>query len=97
KHEARQHGLSVEEHGACAALAELAAVLRSAEAEILTQNFEERLVRRERDLCFFAVDRQNDVRVVIHKPGLQPRSRPPGPQPRGRTAPPRGGTNGPSS
>ena len=64
--EAGQHRLVIEQHGACAALAELAAVFGAAEIQILTQNLEQRLVRRERDLGRFAVDRQRDVRLLLH-------------------------------
>ncbi len=40
--ETGEHGLAVDEHGACAALAELAAVLRAGELQVLAQHFEQR-------------------------------------------------------
>jgi hypothetical protein len=61
QHEARQHRLAVEEHGARAALAEFAAMLGAAEVQVLTQDLEQRFVRREGDLGGFAVDGQRDV------------------------------------
>jgi hypothetical protein len=59
EHKTRQDRLAIEQHGARAALAELAPVLRAAKVEILTQDLEQRLVRRERHLGSFAVDRQS--------------------------------------
>ena len=58
EHQAREHRLIVEQDGARAAFAELAAVLGAAEIQVLTQHLEERFVRRERDLGRFAVDRR---------------------------------------
>src|SRR5207302_7075682 len=49
EHEAREHGPIVEQDGARAALAELAAVLGPAQVQIFTKDLEQRLVRRERD------------------------------------------------
>src|SRR5207244_2658947 len=49
EHETREDRLIVEQDGARTALAELAAVLRPAEIQVLAQHFEQRLVRRERD------------------------------------------------
>ena len=50
EHEARKNGAPVHEHGARAALAQLAAVLRAGQREVFAQDFEQRLVRREGDL-----------------------------------------------
>src|SRR5262249_6438025 len=47
QHETREHRLAIQVDGARTTFAELAAVLRAAEAQILAQDFEERLVRRE--------------------------------------------------
>ena len=46
--QAREQRLAVDEHRAGAALAELAAVLRPGEAEVLAQDLEQRAVRRDR-------------------------------------------------
>lgn len=63
EHEARQHGPAVEQDGTGAALAKLAAVLRPAQIQILTQDLEQRFVRSERDFGRLAVDGQGDVGV----------------------------------
>ena len=60
KDQAREDGLIVEQHGAGAALAKLAPVLGAAEIQILTKNLEQRLVRRERDFGWLAVDVEGD-------------------------------------
>ena len=67
EHQTRQHRLSVEQHRARAALAELAAVFRAGQIQVLTQHLEERLVRGERDLGRLAVDGEGDVSVWGHK------------------------------
>src|SRR5712692_1884391 len=56
--------LAVDQHRAGAAFAELAAVLGAGEAEVLAQQLEQRLVRRERDFVAFAVDRQAELRMA---------------------------------
>jgi hypothetical protein len=61
--QARQHRLVVQEHGAGAAFAQLASVLGAAQIQVFTQDLEQRLVRRERDLGSLAVDEQFDRRV----------------------------------
>ena len=61
EHEAREHRLAVDEHGAGAALAELAAVLGAGQPEVLAQDLEQRLVRRERDLDRLAVHAEPEV------------------------------------
>ena len=63
KHQARQHRLAVEQHGARAALTKLAAVLRAAQVQVLTQHLEQGLVGRERDVGRFAVYRQGQEGV----------------------------------
>ncbi len=45
--EAAQHWQAVDEHGAGAALAELAAVLRAGEVEVFAQDLEQGLVHRQ--------------------------------------------------
>ena len=60
EHEARQDRLVVEQHGTGAAFAKLAAMLRAAEIQVLTKNLEQRLVRRERDFGWLAVDDERD-------------------------------------
>ncbi len=61
QHQARQHRPAVQQHGAGAALAELAPVLGAAEIQVLTQHLEQRLVRVERDVVRFAVDGERDL------------------------------------
>src|SRR2546422_6045977 len=56
--EAGQHGLAVHQHGARAALPELAAVLRPRQPEILAEDLEQRLVNGSQDVAALAVDRQ---------------------------------------
>jgi len=63
EHEAREHRLIVEQHGAGAALPELAAMFRAAQVQVFTEHLEERFVRSERDFGRLAVDGQRDVRV----------------------------------
>ena len=58
--QAGQDRLVVEEHGAGAAFAEFASVFGAGEVQIFAQDFEQRLVRRERDLDWLAVDDQRD-------------------------------------
>src|SRR5207249_1996466 len=50
EHEAGEDRLAVHQHGAGTALAQLTAVLRAGEPEVLAQHFKQRLVRREGDL-----------------------------------------------
>src|SRR3989449_1826596 len=61
EHEAGQHGPVVQQHGAGAAFAQLATVLRSGEAEVLAQHFEQRLVGGKRDLGRLAVEVERDL------------------------------------
>jgi len=64
ENETRQYRLTVEQHGARAALAELAAMLGAAQIQVFTQDLEQRFVRRERDLGRFAVHGQGDGAVL---------------------------------
>src|SRR6266850_3208613 len=61
--QARQLRPAVEEHRAGAALAQLAAVLGPGQAEILAQDLEQRLVRREGDLLRLSVDVEAQVHL----------------------------------
>src|SRR5262245_38608096 len=62
--ETRENRPAVDENRARPALAELAAVLRAHEREVLAQDLEQRLVRRERAFDGLAVDVETDVRLV---------------------------------
>ena len=64
EHEAGEHRLAVDQHGAGAALAELAAVLGAGQAEVLAQHLEQGLVGREEDVLLLAVDAQDDPRLL---------------------------------
>src|SRR6266850_137027 len=66
--DARQHRRAVDEHGAGAALPELAAVLGADEIEVLAQHFEERLVDGHEQLARFAVDAEADANVHRSSP-----------------------------
>ncbi len=55
-----QHGLAIQQNGTGAAFTELAPVLGARQVQVLTQNLEQRLVRRERDLYWLAVDDELD-------------------------------------
>src|SRR6185437_2360353 len=66
--EAREDGDAIHEHGTGAALAELTAVLGPGEPQVLPEDFQERLVGGERDLCRFAVDGEGDLRVQLGHP-----------------------------
>src|SRR5215468_4888707 len=59
----RQRGLAVDEHGAGAALAQLAAVLGAREPEILAQDLEQRLVDGDDQLPRLAIDRECQLRL----------------------------------
>src|SRR2546427_209330 len=65
EHQAGEHRTRIHEHRAGAALAQLAAVLRAGEAQVLAQHFEQRLVRCERDLDGLAVELQRDLRLGV--------------------------------
>src|SRR4030095_1650337 len=60
QHEAGEHGLAVHEHGAGAALPELAAVLGPGEPEVLAEHLQEGLVDRRERLAGLVVDGQGD-------------------------------------
>src|SRR3989449_1641909 len=61
--QARELRPAVEQHRAGAALPQFAAVLGPGQAEVLAQDLEERLVRREGDLLGLAVDVQAQVHL----------------------------------
>src|SRR2546425_9608353 len=61
EHEAGEDRLAVHQHGAGTALAQLTAVLRAGEPEVLAQHFKQRLVRREGDLDRLAVQIEADL------------------------------------
>src|SRR5438132_790358 len=89
EHQAGEHGLPVHEHGARAALAQLAAMLRAGETHVFTQHFEQGLVRREGHFDRLAIQLEGDLRLgighvdVILINGKSNASFPP-PSPRGR-------------
>src|SRR5262245_6945984 len=69
--QAREERLAIHEHGARAALAELAAVFRAGEAEVLAQHFEQRLVAVGKHVGRLAVHRERQA--DLH--GWTPRTR----------------------
>src|SRR5215218_81150 len=70
EHQARQNRTSIYQNSARATLAELTAVLSPGEIEILTQNFQQRLVRCEGDLCMFAVECEMNVLLSVERQRL---------------------------
>ena len=70
EHQARKNRTPVDEHGASPTLAKLAAVFRAREIQILTQNFQQRLVRCEGDLGMFAVEYEIDVLLTLERQRL---------------------------
>src|SRR5947209_656911 len=76
EHEAGEDRLAVHQHGAGTALAQLTAVLRAGEPEVLAQHFKQRLVRREGDLDRLAVQIEADLNFGVGhlwKPNLDNR------------------------
>ena len=65
EHQTGKHGLAVHEHGAGAALAQLAAMLRAGETQVLAQHFEQGLVGREGDLDGLAVQLERDLHFGV--------------------------------
>src|SRR5690348_12122012 len=65
QHQTRQHRGAVEQHGAGAALSQLAAVLRAREAQVLAQHLEQRFVRREGDFDGLAIELEGDLRLGV--------------------------------
>ena len=59
--EAREYRYAVHQNGAGTALAELASMLGTGESEVLTQELQQRLVRREGHLASLAVDHESTV------------------------------------
>jgi hypothetical protein len=64
--EAREHGIAVEQHRACAALAQLAAVFRPGELQILAQDLEQRLVGVDEYVDALAVHGHGQSEFVGH-------------------------------
>src|SRR6185503_20420867 len=60
----------IDEHSARATFAQLTAVLRPREIQILTQNFQQRLMRCEGDLGMFAVECEMDVLLTVERQRL---------------------------
>src|SRR5215510_14820330 len=67
KHQAGKNRTAVYQNRARATLTQLTAVLRSGEIQIFTQNFEQRLVRCEGDLCVFAVECEMDMLLTVER------------------------------
>src|SRR5437879_4090319 len=65
EHQTGKHGLAVHEHGAGAALAQLAAMLRAGETQVLAQHFEQGLVGREGNLDGLAVQLERDLHFGV--------------------------------
>src|SRR4051812_18477041 len=70
EHQARKNRTPVNKHSASPTLTKLTAVLRAGEIQILTQNFEQRLVRCEGDLSLFAVEGEMDVLLTVERQRL---------------------------
>src|ERR1044072_3960130 len=70
EHQARKNRTTIDEHRTCTTLTEFAAVFCAGEIQILTQNFEQRLVRCEGDLCLFAVECETDVLLTVERQRL---------------------------
>src|SRR5438105_1209385 len=66
KHQAGAHRLVVDQHGAGAADAVLAAEMRAGEAAILAQRIGQAAPRLDADRALIAVHRENDVLSVAH-------------------------------
>src|ERR1700741_1143227 len=70
EHQARKNRTSIDQHRTRATLTQLATVFCAGEIQILTQNFEQRLVRCEGDLCLFAVECETDVLLTVERQRL---------------------------
>src|ERR1041384_2704853 len=70
KHQTGKNRTSIDEHRTRPTLTEFAAVFCTGEIQILTQNFEQRLVRCEGDLCLFAVECESDVLLTVERQRL---------------------------
>src|SRR5688572_31278412 len=66
QHDAGELRLAVHQHGAGAALAELAAVLGAGQPEVFPQHLEQGLVRRDRSREGLAVHRQRELLAGLH-------------------------------
>src|SRR3989442_6331117 len=65
EHETGEDRYAIDEHGAGTALAQLAAVFRAREPQVLPQHLEQGLVRCEGDLDGFAIQLQRDLHLGI--------------------------------
>ena len=65
QHQTRKNRAPVDQHRARAALAELAAVLGAHQIQIFTQDFQQRLVRREGNFRCLAVQREPYLRLLL--------------------------------
>src|ERR1051325_8886894 len=70
EHQTRKYRTSIDEHRARATLAQFATVLGAGEIQILTQNFQQRLVRCEGDLRLFAVEGEIDMLLTVERQRL---------------------------
>jgi hypothetical protein len=67
QHQTRKNRTPVDKHGTRPALAELTTVLCSHEIKILSQDFEQRLVRGEGDFDVFAVEGKPDLFLTVER------------------------------
>src|SRR5205823_4140759 len=68
EHQTGKHGLPVHQHGAGAALAQLAAVFRAGETQVFAQHFQQRLVGREGDFDGLAVQLEGQLDLGVGHP-----------------------------
>src|SRR5207248_10240533 len=67
--QARKDQIAVEDHGARAALAELAAVLGTGQAKVFARDFEERLVGLDHEIPGLAVDGEGEPQLLARRRG----------------------------
>src|SRR5205814_1946001 len=67
--EAGKNRLAVQKNGTGAAFSELAAVLRTSVTEVFTQDLQQSLVRRKRDVCLFAGQHESYLRGLLRFDG----------------------------
>src|ERR1700752_2593918 len=70
EHQTGKNGPPIDEYSARATLPKLAAVFGAGEIQILTQNFEQRLVRCKGYLCLFAVECEMDLLLTVERQRL---------------------------
>jgi hypothetical protein len=68
--EAGKDGFSIDEHGACPAFAELAAMLGACQLKVFPQNFQQSLMRREGRVDGLAVDPEFDQLSICLRLGF---------------------------